>query len=259
METKKTTQNSTQNSTIATKSSSRTERRAISQKTTWQQMLLAGGYYVLSSLHHQWKIEALFQQTNTPFLVENCYVSLQKSFELIQIGAQGLHMLHTPNAGGSSVRSEVLSLEILQRILDCKLLATEMDIFYYPHGSKRTDYSIRITQEEEGEERSVTLGVSVTRAMNFHEGRIEYTTRDAKHLLVKKLDGILWSTKFNLDETRRRRGFSRQILHVFAQSEHIANMLKQVYMDEKAISTELRSNTIVMITVAEQASYLFFE
>ena len=64
-----------------------------------------------------------------------------------------------PNAGGTSVVSETLSFEMLNRMYGAKLQATEMELRYYPLGSKITDYSVSIYGE--------TIGVSVTRAMKF--------------------------------------------------------------------------------------------
>jgi len=93
-------------------------------------------------------------------------------------------ILHLPNAGGNSVISEVMSFELMHRCFGAKLLKTEMDINYYPYGSKKTDYLIQIYGK--------TVAVSVTRAMKYSG---IFTNLDARHLLIKKLDGINWSTR----------------------------------------------------------------
>jgi len=93
-------------------------------------------------------------------------------------------IMDEPNAGGNSVWSEVLSLEVLYRMFGAKLVKTEMEIRYAPAGSKKTDYSCVIAGQK--------LGVSVTRAYKY---RGVYTNEDAALLLHKKLYGVLASSQ----------------------------------------------------------------
>jgi hypothetical protein len=89
-----------------------------------------------------------------------------------------------------------------------------MEIRYFPHGSKITDYSIKLD--------SKCVGVSVTRAMTFGK---HYTTFDAERLLQKKLFGVINSTKngtprfifassVNWYLVMREDGWIKQILHI---------------------------------------------
>lgn len=148
-------------------------------------------------------------------------------------------IMDEPNAGGSSVWSEVLSLEVLYRMFGAQLLKTEMEIRYAPAGSKKTDYSCVIGHQK--------LGVSVTRAYKY---RGVYTNEDAALLLHKKLYGVLASSQNVVKRDRWR----KQILHVWAQSVHVANIVMEEY---QKMSAFLRSNTVVIITISHNAGWIF--
>ena len=82
-----------------------------------------------------------------------------KNIHKIKLTNGGRKLLETPNAGGNSVISEVLSFEVLAEYLfSVKLLYTEMEL-EYKCASKITDYSILVGKEP--------IGVSVTRMMKF--------------------------------------------------------------------------------------------
>ncbi len=51
----------------------------------------------------------------------------------------------TPNAGGSSLVSETLSFEVLEKFFGAKLPMTEMEVFYFPMDSSINDYVVEIT------------------------------------------------------------------------------------------------------------------
>jgi len=148
-------------------------------------------------------------------------------------------MLTSPNAGGNSLASEVLSLEVLRMLLNAKLSRTEMQLTYMPSG-KITDYSCVI--------RGAQYGVSVTRALKF--GGV-FTRSDARALLEKKLFGIQQSTR-NVCEER----WSKQILHIFAFDVNVAALLAHEW--HSSISAELKANTTVLITVTHCAQFVYF-
>lgn len=154
--------------------------------------------------------------------------------------------MYTPNAGGNSVFSEVLSYEILRRCFGAELLKTEMEIEYYPYGSKKTDYAIELFGQ--------VVGVSVTRAMHY-KGHQFFSPKDARTLLTKKLEGIISSTQ-NVSAKNQRDRFVRQVLHVWAEAPSIAMTLQQEY---RRLKSRLRQNTVVVISVIEKARWLFFE
>eukprot|EP00698_Gefionella_okellyi_P004191 TRINITY_DN13907_c0_g1_i1.p1 TRINITY_DN13907_c0_g1~~TRINITY_DN13907_c0_g1_i1.p1 ORF type:complete len:288 (+),score=43.79 TRINITY_DN13907_c0_g1_i1:564-1427(+) len=148
-------------------------------------------------------------------------------------------IIDEPNAGGNSLWSEALSLEILHRMFGATLDKTEMQIRYVPRGSKKTDYSCIINGQR--------LGVSVTRAYKY---RGVYTAEDARLLLHKKLYGVLASSQNVVKRDRWR----KQILHVWAQSVHVAGVVMSEY---QRMDSYLRSNTVVIITISHNANWIF--
>ncbi|GFR80351.1 AAC-rich mRNA clone AAC4 protein-like [Elysia marginata] len=149
----------------------------------------------------------------------------------------GYRLLTVPNAGGSSVISEVLSFELLNKCFSAKLKKTEMEVSYFPLGGSITDYTCEMFHN--------TVAVSVTRAMKY---RGDYSLEDAQRLLNKKLKGVIQSTQNSLEN------WSKQILHVWSTSHHVTATLVQAY---DTIEPETRANTVVMITTAENADYIF--
>jgi hypothetical protein len=151
----------------------------------------------------------------------------------------GKRMYHSPNAGGNSLWSEVLSFECMQILFGTTLVRTEMEILYGCH-SKITDYSVQMFGHH--------FGVSVTRAMKF---RGIFCAEDAIVLLKKKLNGILKSTRGVI----RAHRWEKQILHIWAEWDYIADVVKRVY--ETEIEDEYKANTLVVCTVARESKWLF--
>lgn len=195
-----------------------------------------------------------FSNVHKPGLVKNYFIkngtnwkihSNLEEFSILSrnISHCGKLILNEPNAGGNSVFSEVLSFEILHRSFGAKLLKTEMQIVYFPENSKKTDYSVIL----EGKK----IGVSVTRAFHFLDDKY-FTSIEAKVLLRKKLNGIIYSThcvsEYDLWE--------KQILHCFVRSEQVAQILMREYRNMRST---FKSNTIVLVTIAEDVNCIFFE
>lgn len=147
------------------------------------------------------------------------------------------------NAGGNSVISEVLSFEFMKRAFGAELEHTEMQLQYFPIGSKKTDYSIKLDGER--------IGVSVTRAMHFLNDEL-FTERDAEMLLKKKLNGVNISSQ----NIVKKHKWERQILHIFTRTEKIAKTIENVY---RKLKSDYRTNTIVVITVAPNCNFLFWK
>eukprot|EP00339_Tiarina_fusa_P023920 CAMPEP_0117014392 /NCGR_PEP_ID=MMETSP0472-20121206/11680_1 /TAXON_ID=693140 ORGANISM="Tiarina fusus, Strain LIS" /NCGR_SAMPLE_ID=MMETSP0472 /ASSEMBLY_ACC=CAM_ASM_000603 /LENGTH=176 /DNA_ID=CAMNT_0004717931 /DNA_START=1611 /DNA_END=2141 /DNA_ORIENTATION=- len=148
----------------------------------------------------------------------------------------GNQILNLPNAGGNSLESEVLSFELLHECYGAALLKTEMEIEYFPEYSKKTDYSIHIVGHD--------IGVSVTRAMKFG---CQFTAADARHLLEKKLFGIIVSSKNVL----RQHSWDKQILHCWASHDYIADIITEEFYK---MSESLRVGTLLVLTVCSEDS-----
>ncbi|KAL4219295.1 hypothetical protein ACF0H5_021875 [Mactra antiquata] len=150
----------------------------------------------------------------------------------------GNRLKDVPNAGGSSVISEILSFELLQKCFKADLIKTEMEVTYFPEGGSITDYVCQVF--------GTKVGVSVTRAMKYRGG--EFTTDDAEHLLKKKLKGVLQSNKNNLED------WNKQILHVWSVNKDVTNTLIQVYSN---LPDNVTSNTVIFITTSKSADFIY--
>jgi len=157
----------------------------------------------------------------------------------VNLSAGAARIKTTPNAGGSSLFSEVMSFEVLRRTLQAKLLKTEMELTYNWPNSKITDYSVHLFNQ--------IYGVSVTRAMKY-KGKFKLI--DAELLLTKKLKGVICSSQNVTDN------FFKQILHVFAQNVQAAKCLKVAF---RKLHPDLKFNTVVVVTVVNDADWIFFE
>lgn len=185
----------------------------------------------------KFRFDALLHDEHaTGFVIHN--FTATTAFATIPLSDGGRRILQLPNAGGNSVSSEVMSYELLRMMFNAQLSRTEMELEYFPHGSKITDYSVTLNGE--------AIGVSVTRAMKF---RGTFNARDAQALLNKKLYGVCASSRAVVQET-----WKKQILHVFAEHEYVAEELKRAF-DELDFDT--KSNTVVLCTVTSNARWIF--
>lgn len=153
-------------------------------------------------------------------------------------------LMSEPNAGGSSVNSEAISMEMLHVSFDADLLHTEMGV-KYECACSIADYvaSVPLPAHDDGTPtRPIKLGVSVTRAMKYKPGPHAFSTEDARVLLKKKLSGIIDAHTHAVPEHR----WDRSLLHVWAQSEWVASV---VYDTLLTMPAELWSVCLVLCTV----------
>eukprot|EP01105_Mastigella_eilhardi_P014509 TRINITY_DN3306_c0_g3_i1.p1 TRINITY_DN3306_c0_g3~~TRINITY_DN3306_c0_g3_i1.p1 ORF type:complete len:277 (-),score=70.14 TRINITY_DN3306_c0_g3_i1:70-900(-) len=167
--------------------------------------------------------------------------------EAFRLSAGGSRMLHTPNAGGNSIWSEVISYEILAAAFGATLQQTETEIEYDFENAKITDYACMIDGHR--------IGVSVTRVINFPDlkdykrHQTALTAAEARRLLEKKLYGVIVSSKL----VARKHRWEKQILHIFTTSRAAAH---EVYRQYYQMPEKLTADTVVVLTVAD-ADYLF--
>lgn len=161
-----------------------------------------------------------------------------KPYKSIELTKEALRMQNVPNAGGSSVESEVLSFEFFKKFFNATLLYTEMEVSYFPHGGSITDYVLTMF--------GIRIGVSVTRAMkkNFEE----FTIENAEFLLRKKLKGINQSSKNAMVK------WNKQILHIWTYDDNSVDILLIAWSE---IESCLKSNTVLVVTVATKSKELF--
>ena len=173
--------------------------------------------------------------------ITNAFSLVRKPEQFKNLSEGSMKIQSDPNAGGSSVWSEVMSFEVLHRLFNCKLKCTEMELQYFPNGSKITDYSVFVNGHN--------IGVSVTRAMQFKH---EFTLSDAERLLEKKLDGCIRSTRSVLRHMR----WEKQILHVWVENESIMRLVNDAY---QKMSPNLTADTLVICTLANDDCHFLFK
>lgn len=156
------------------------------------------------------------------------------------LSADGQRLFDTPNAGGSSAESEVMSLEVLRACEGAKLLKTETEVLYPPDGGSITDILVEIDGKK--------VGVSVTRA--YKPTTQTLTDGDIATLLTKKLEGINQSTLRVLPADK----WVRQILHVFAVDQAAADAVERVW---KTLSPALRADTLVLVTQTKGGGFIY--
>lgn len=146
--------------------------------------------------------------------------------------AGGRRILETPNAGGSSVFSEVFAFEQLARCELAVLLKTEVEIVYDQAG-KITDLAVEVD--------GVKIGVSVTRAVAFPFGS-PYTVEAASMLISRKLSDIQESSA-NVSAADR---WEKQVLAVLAWDEAAADAVGEAW---SALDAQVRADSIVIVSV----------
>ncbi|KAJ6238997.1 hypothetical protein M0813_25580 [Anaeramoeba flamelloides] len=224
----------------------RTKKQKIHPKRTKKPstiVFLSNSYTLQEATQSHLQVkECMFVYTSRYFHINN-FVA-HKQFKDFTLCDGAIKIRDSENAGGTSIISEALSFEVLYKMFNASLLSTENEIVYYPIG-KITDYAVQVSNHEN----TVTLGVSVTRAMKY-KGVFE--RKDAVRLLEKKLFGVICSS-----ENASYPKFAKQILHIWSIDQNTANILKDVYENE--ISNYYKHNTIVIITVSKNTDSLFWE
>jgi hypothetical protein len=143
----------------------------------------------------------------------------------------GQEMVADGNAGGSSLESEIFSLEVLTRCEGAVLVKTETEVVYDLSGSI-TDILVEID--------GMKVGVSVTRAVGFPRDAV-YTEATASALLSRKLTDIQESTAHVSAGDR----WVKQILHVIAYADqHVAAMQAAF----AGLDPSIKADTILWVT-----------
>lgn len=184
------------------------------------------------------KLRGLLENTKAHGVITSQFRA-HRRFSDMTLSAEALRILIIPNAGGNSVVSEVLSYEMLRQLLGAKLFKTEMEVKYFPQGGSITDYVVQIFDQ--------VLGVSVTRAFQYGG---DLQVANAVTLLQKKLRGVNQATSNSMIV------WSKQLLHVWVKDRASAKVVLQAFRSP-ALEKELKSNTLVLVTTAENTPEIF--
>jgi hypothetical protein len=143
-----------------------------------------------------------------------------------------------PNAGGFSIISETLSIDLMALLFQAKKFVSENEV-KYRYQCKKLDYLCSINGEQ--------VGVSVSRAAMYEELTDEhgnYTPRIAYRQLRKKLDGLVVARA----GITKAHAYDRSILHFFCETEHIARLLIASF-PQACASKNVKDEVSLLITV----------
>jgi len=143
----------------------------------------------------------------------------------------GRTIVATPNAGGSSLYSEVFAFEQLARCEMAGLLKTETQIVYDTPG-KITDILVEIDGKK--------IGVSVVRAVKFPFGS-PYTVQDATTIIQRKLEDIQMSS-MNVSAADK---WVKQVLAVVAYDDQHRDTVEQAWL---GLSPSVKADTVLVVT-----------
>ena len=191
------------------------------------------GYGALSGSCGEITLEDL-TSPEPELLVNALDFSASPMFDESQLSAEGQAMIAKGNLGGSSLYSEIIAYEVLNRCDHAALVKTEAEIVYATQ-SKKTDILLAIDGEK--------VGVSVVRAMSFPEGA-PYPVTQAFTVLHGKLADILLSSASVAPED----AWKKQILAVIAQTPEHAAAIADAYA---MLDATTKADTIVLVTVTE--------
>lgn len=177
----------------------------------------------------------------TPSVDDNVLVFVAgETYDRASLSPGGQTIFDTPNAGGSSTESEVMSFEVLRYCEGATLVKTETQVTYDPPDGPITDILVSIGGQR--------VGVSVTRA--YKPPSQTLTDADVKDLLEKKLDGIVKSSARVVLADK----WVKQILHVFSVNKAATDAVKRVYA---TIDPALKADTIVLITETKGGGFVY--
>jgi len=139
------------------------------------------------------------------------------------------------NAGGSSLCSEVMSMQLLADCDEASIYKTEKQIAYTSCQGAITDYIAEIDDQ--------LVGVSVTRAYKGPSIDV-YSVQDATDLLEKKLAGVNESSS----KVKPSDKWLKQVLHIWTLRKDWVPLLKVAWQN---LDAKLRGDTIVWVTVEQ--------
>ncbi len=168
-----------------------------------------------------------------------------ESFDKAFLSDGGDRILDNPNAGGSSIESEVMSFEILHHCEGATLLKTEKEIVYGPvvDGGPTTITDLLI--EIDGKK----VGVNPIRVYK-PSNQPQPTDADIKKSLEEKLTSIRGSTARVVPADK----WVKQVMHVYVASQANADAVGRVL---PTIDLATRADTVVLVTRATGGGFLF--
>lgn len=159
------------------------------------------------------------------------------------LGADAARCAQSPNAGGRSVVSEAVAVEVLARTLNARDVLTEMEIVVWG-GWKMVDFIARIG--------GTRVGISVTRAMK-HPHPSLFDQDEADRLVEKKLSGLVVA---RAGITKRQR-HSHAILMIWCETAEIEKMVVRAF--ERVVADPTYDEVALYTIVATDSPWLFYD
>ena len=212
-------------------------------------------FVIRTKSSNEWSL-TYFMHPNTKASSNNPKVIQDRISRLryhVTMGQEANQIMIEPNAGGASVVSEALSMELMHRRFGANEVATEMAIQYWCVNWKKIDYIATIHGHR--------TGVSVTRAMGYPDAST-FTEADADRLCYKKLFGLVVARA----GISRAFSYERSILHCFCQDDRIAELMKSAFeklilVDEERMNHDAEStltgSIIIILTVCSNFAEVF--
>jgi hypothetical protein len=170
------------------------------------------------------------------FIIQNsCNISNDR---LSFLSSAARHNLKIPNAGGYSIFSETLSIDLLALLFQATDFVGETQVQYRYH-CKKVDYLCQIQSER--------VGVSVSRSAMYKELTDEngdYTPGIAYRQLRKKLDGLMVARA----GITKLHHYDRSILHIFCETQKIAQLLIAAF-PKASKDKNVRDDVTLLVTV----------
>lgn len=185
------------------------------------------------------ELAELFAASNPALVVNTYQFDDADSFNSGLLGSGAAKRYDLDNQGGSSLCSEVMSIQLLEECDGALLLKTETEISYDTEGSI-ADFTATLSGEQ--------IGISVTRAYKGPMGN-EYTVDDATALLTKKLLGLHEASANVAAED----GWDHSLLHVWTLR---ADWVPSLTTAWEALPPETRGTTVVMVTVEANSEWI---
>jgi len=156
-----------------------------------------------------------------------CDIPTESEYMLLSLSNYGRTVINLPNAGGNSVVSEVLSIEIILALINTYIpthinywfgkIITENEVIYtFRNNSPQTDYVIQICDRY--------IAVSVSRAMQYNTKNI-FNNLKARALIEGKIRRICESNENVIGPIE----WSIQILHILVQKHEYVIILQEEF------------------------------
>lgn len=152
--------------------------------------------------------------SNYSFTIDKCIFPCFSNVAFLDTPRRSLSIM---NAGGSSEKSEALSMQYMFYRFGAIRFIPEMEVDYWIE-CKICDFIMNIGNEN--------IGVSVTRAMSY-PSNTDFTYDNAIILLNKKLYGLVVARNCVSDKHK----FFRSILHIWCSTSIAAQQIKSAYYD----------------------------